>query len=131
MNGKEIINIFNQQLEEIIDQAKTTFSDIIEDNKQIEKLTNAIHTTISITPSVPIKIFYKNFAAPFNKQINDRNDGFFLKFEVDDDIFELLKYIYKNTTDDNKDIIWNYILRLKNLSVKYYDKKNEPLYHEL
>lgn len=131
MNGNKIIEIFNNQILEIISQSYNTFDEIIDKDKRFQSLINSIETTISITPSVPITLFYNNFSKPFEEQISKKDDVFFLNFEVKDDFFELLKYIYKNTTEENKTIIWDYILRLKTLSIKYYDKKKEPLYHEL
>ena len=129
LNKQKIVKIFNKQLSEFVDRALTTFEHLRK-NKEIMKLVSTLETTITISPTVPITIFYEKVYKKYKKQIDKSDENFFLSLpEIEYasmETFSFLRTIYVNTNESNKKIIWDYVHRLKALSVKYF-KENEKL----
>lgn len=131
----KLITIFNKQIQEFCDQVIQAFPDILTDST-IQKIYNTLLTTISLTPNVPIQLFYSRFINEYDEEILARNEDFFLenfsKIKVSGsssnvepnqvDPIDIVKYVYKDASQENKKIIWDYIQRLRLLSIKYFEQ---------
>ena len=122
--ARKIVGIFNKQIQEFITQSINTFPHF-KTQPEIVKLQNSLETTISLTPNVPIQLFYQNVIKKYKKQIDESDENFFLQCnDVSNDSIDLLKSIYKLTSENNRKIIWDYVHRLQLLSIKYHELKN-------
>ena len=124
--SKKIVSIFNKQISEFITQSIDVFPNLLKD-QEICKLKLSLETTISLTPNIPIQLFYKNVIIPYGMQIDDGDEKFFLDLDIDieNESIKLVKQIYAKTSSSNRKIIWDYIRRLKLLSINYYKVLNE------
>lgn len=122
--SRKIVSIFNKQIQEFITQSVDTFPHF-KTQPEITKLQNSLETTISLTPNVPIQLFYQNVIKKYKKQIDESDENFFLKCDdVSNESIDLLKKIYRSTSENNRKIIWDYVHRLQMLSIKYHTLKN-------
>ena len=92
-------------------------------------------TTISLTPNLPIQLFYKKFVNEYDEEILARNEDFFLESfqrsscssnqcqfdQHNPNPIDIVKYVYKDASNENKQIIWDYIQRLRLLCIKYFE----------
>lgn len=129
----KLITIFNKQIQEFCDQIVHTFPHLMQ-NRTVQQIYNTLLTTISLTPNVPINLFYVNFVNEYDEEILSRNEDFFLEnFNDDSSIdsvdngtnrdvnpIEIVKFVYKDASEENKKIIWDYIQRLRLICLKYY-----------
>lgn len=130
----KLITIFNKQIHEFCDQIVQAFPNLLSD-PTIQTIHNTLLTTISLTPNVPIQLFYSKFVNEYDEEILARNEDFFLenfsKIKVSNashiepneiNPIDIVKYVYKDASPENKKIIWDYIQRLRLLCIKYYEK---------
>ena len=129
----KLINVFNKQIQEFCDQITQAFPNLLTD-PTIQKIYNTLLTTISLTPNVPIQLFYNNVINEYDEEILARNEEFFLenfnKIKVTDksniepnqvNPIDIVKFVYKDASAENKKIIWDYIQRLRLISIKYFE----------
>ena len=124
MKSDKIINVFNKQIMEFTQQIMKAFPDIMNDSN-VNKMYNTLETSVSLTPTIPIQLFYEKFVQHYNDEIMNRDADFFLQFdEIGDNPIDVLKYVYNDASEDNKKIIWDYVQRLRLLAIKYHQQKN-------
>ncbi len=118
---QRLISIFNNQIFEIIEQISNAFPNVLQ-NDSIKETINSFETTSSFSPHLPIELFYINIVEKFDAEIIARNEEFLLtKLSCEkNDPLHLLKNVYIEASIPNKKIIWDYVERLRILSIKYY-----------
>jgi len=125
---KKIIQIFNIQILKFIKQSLEQIPDLNK-NAKIINLKNSLETTVSLTPKIPIQLFYSHIVLPFYKEIENNNDEFFLNYDTsqikNNDTIILLKTIYKNSSNDQKKIMWKYVQKLKVLCLRYFSQNKK------
>ena len=125
LNSEKLIEIFNTQLNEFLHQVRNAFPSI-QNDKAVLTMSNTLETTLVVSPSVPIHIFYNKFVKLYDKEITNRDEQFFAKLLLQKknskaNPVELFIYIQKHASHNNKKIIWEYIERLRLLAIKYHD----------
>lgn len=108
--------LFNRKLEEFASDLATTYADV----KDFKMLKNSIRLAVMMTPKVPQAIFHQYVYIPYEKQIIDKDEAFFMAEDYDEklasvhaninlDIVQKIKTIWKSLAEDQKDIIWKYM----------------------
>ena len=100
------------------------YPSIIEQH-DLARLYQTVQTTISLTPQIPIKIFYDNFVSKYQTQIENDEQDFFLSLEISYEPINKLKIMYSNSSSHNKKIIWKYIRTLTQLAIKYWETQQD------
>ena len=123
VSRKKLVQIFNKQITEFIQQSLITF-DSLKINADVIKSIKSIETTIQITPAVPITLFYRDVYVKYKDELDNQNENFFLNMDDQDillnETMNFLKKVYLTTTQENRKIIWDYVNRLKILSLRYF-----------
>ena len=123
MNKRQLETVFNKQITEFIMQVKNSFPELMKE-KQISALDDTWETTVSLTPSIPIQMFYKHLIEPYDKQILQKNSDFFLGLDCSTEPLNIFKYVYIGASPSNREIIWTYIHRLRILCLRYFNLQN-------
>jgi hypothetical protein len=108
--------LFNRKLEEFASDLSITYGDI----KDFKMLKNSIRLAVMMTPKVPQAIFHQYVYVPYETQIIEKDEAFFMAEDYDDklasahaninlDIVHKIKTIWKSLAEDQKEIIWKYM----------------------
>lgn len=118
--------LFNQKCEEFVSELITAYPDVVE----FKKFKTGIRLLTSINIKTPQMLFKKNQVPHLRDNILNKNEDFFLKFDITvdtkhcndyDDWVEFvnrLKSIWVNLDETNKETIWKYFRVLVLLSDK-------------
>lgn len=120
---------FKATIEEFID----AITDVFPNEKKLKQFKAAYY----LVPDIKIIVneLYK-YVKPYDKQIREHDDAFFLGFDVatlgiEDDIvpgfsisseLDYIKALYPKMDEDNKRVCWEYITLLYQLSQKIVEK---------
>ena len=117
---EKMITCFNKTILQFASEIFETFPDLAND-QNIIKIKNTLETTITFTPHIPIKLFYDSVIKKYEKHLIDKDESFFLSFEAKNGNhpIDLVKAIYTQSSDKNKEIVWKYINALMLLSSQY------------
>ena len=92
------------------------------DNKDFKYILTQVRLISNTTYELPIQTYEMNFK-PYRDHLNQRNEQFFLEFNLQNTPLkdlDYLKEIWKTTTDKTKDAMWRYFVILDKLSMKYH-----------
>ncbi len=121
----QMVTIFNKQLKQFVEEAFIAFPDARKDNN-ITDAFNSIVISQAITPDASIQLFYNEIMGKYDKQIDDRDEDFFLSCtDYNLPFIDSIKELYKGASMENKNTIWEYIVKLKKIAIKYHSLKNE------
>ena len=115
---KEIVKIFNRQLQRFVSEIKKTFP-VLEKNEDIKSLEQTWLTTVTLSPDIIIKMYNEYVVNPYEKHLKKRNENFFIELETDNAILLLLQKVLSTADDFNKKAIWKYVESLTFLSDKH------------
>lgn len=130
MKLEKIIEIFNHQTSELLDQLQQTFPDECNE-PSTQSLIIGLESAMMLTPSVPVILFFKNVVRKYGSYIEKRDGDFFMNWQPKNkDLkgpIDIIKNVYAIASDSNRDIVWDYLERLRKLSQLY----NQRSLHEL
>ena len=117
-------NTFNNTFQEFINDLINTFPD----DKSFKLCKQSFTFMKNIDDTKPIEMF-RVYALKYREQIISRDEGFFLNHDFKDEItadnvnlsveiLMTLKSYWKQLTDDNKDVVWKYLVLLYKLNDK-------------
>jgi hypothetical protein len=116
----DYLDKFNQTFREFGDEIVKTFPD----DNEFRMYNVAIQAALLIKPDVVLDIFHSRVIVPFGDRILARDESFFLDHtygEVTADIEEAaaiidkVKSYYKDMSDENREIVWQYFRLLVKL----------------
>ena len=118
---QKIVTIFNKTILRFASEICETFPNLANDAK-VKNIRNTLETTIILTPNIPIKLFYDSVVLKYQKQLDDKNENFFLSFEAKNGNhpIDLVKAVYQQASDENKEIVWKYVDTLRLLTTQYH-----------
>ena len=122
MNKEKLILVFNKQITQFIDQLRAVFPHLNND-KKVQTLFDTWDTTVALTPNLPIQLFHTYIVKPYNAQIKDKEEDFFLQLYCKYEPIDMLRYLYIGASDSNKEIMWVYVERLRVLCLNFYDEE--------
>jgi hypothetical protein len=105
-----ILNAFNTQLFEFIDEVQTVFTE----DTSISKVKTALYIIKKVNPSLIIKIWYTYIYSPYKTEITNDNINFFIEKDYKNDV------VYLKCSDD----IVNNIDKLRN-PIRNMGKENQ------
>lgn len=126
LSSERLAEIFNKQIEEFSEQMMHAFPSLSRD-ETIENLNSALLTAISITPRVPINFFYEKVVTKYGKQLSEKNEKFFMHHATFDQLnpLQIVRHVYRDASEAEKQIIWQYIDSLIKLSKQYQEVKKQ------
>ena len=115
---------FNEQLISFLKQLTICYPQISE----FKKITSGLSLLKTMDKKMPAKLF-KEHASKFEMQIKKKDEEFFInnnEYEILDsvdkneflDFINQLKIVWKDTSEENKDVIWKYLNVLLIISKK-------------
>lgn len=120
MNSKNqmIVNIFNKKLMEFIKEVIEMYPN----NKDFKSMRTQLRMIMNNVETLPIEKFKKYVAVKYRKNIDEKNEKFFLELDLSGTPFESFNYLkdmWKTTSEKTKQAMWKYIELLTKLSDKY------------
>jgi len=126
--------LFNKKATEFL-------ADLIQAYPEIEHfktLKGAFTLLKNVSEDTPLRMFRTNVLSKYKKQIEDRDEQFFLqRDDYDEDIMQItthieywkdfitnLKNLWKSMTPDNKDAIWNHLSFLTVIASHIHETSN-------
>jgi len=113
----DFYTIFNNKLQEFIQELATTFPNI----SQFKLFDTVIKTCVIMDKELPLTTFKRTVEIPFGDSIDKKDENFILSQsfdEADQSIVNLLKLVWKDLADQNKDAVWGHITLLLAISRK-------------
>jgi len=113
----DFYDIFNAKLVDFLEDLKQTFPNVPE----FQFYDNITRICIMASKEKPLDIFKKNVELPFGKSIDDKDESFILSqdfSEADQAFVKMLKVIWKDLDDDNKNSVWKHVQLLLAISRK-------------
>jgi hypothetical protein len=105
-------DIFNSKMQEFI----RDLSDAFPDMQDFKLCKNALNLAVSFSPEKPQKIFHIYVAVPYETEIIEKDEGFFLAHDFrevlmdgDFDIVDRIRSVWHRMSEDNKFIVWKYM----------------------
>ena len=134
MNTKnDLIKIFNEKLNEFIKDLILLY-----DDSDLYNFKNSINLVTLVDEKKPIKVFNTIIVSKYKKQLILRDEAFFLDHHYSDEmacrqnveesvdlstnLVVKIKSYWKDLSDENKTIIWQYFKILIILCEKYFDQ---------
>jgi hypothetical protein len=127
------IESFNNKLQEFLVDLSETFPEL----KDIRMLKSSFVMVKNINPRLPQKVFNEHIAREFDQKIRNRDENFFLEYNYEDivenvskiggvqgnavqalDFVGQLKRVWRDLTEENKDVVWKYMTVLLVLNEK-------------
>ena len=120
--SKKIITLFNKQLSEFIEQLMNVFP--LKKNNEAMKIYIKFQTTLTLTPQIIINLFFHEIVDGHFDEIKNRDEHFFTQLfkSKTQTPFKVFLIVYKDATEENKKIIWDYIQRLGLLCSQYFQE---------
>ena len=119
-----LIHIFNKQLFEFSQQTVDTFPEIL-DHDELRTLHATLLAAITLTPNLPIQIFYDQFVKKYNQHIEKRDEQFLINLHKNKRYHQMLLDLNQKASENNRKIIWDYIEGLRLLCIKYFQNHEE------
>jgi len=124
MAGKQlIVTCFNKKFEEFLGDLITTFPE----DKDFRDFKNSFNLLKNIDDKKPIQIF-QMYAPMYREQLLSRNEQFFLQNDyselskeknITSELIGKLKNYWVELNEENRDIVWKYLIILINLADKH------------
>ena len=119
MASRKIADTFNTQLMKFF----TEICKMYPDNRDFKAIKGQIRTSITIDSKLAIKMFYECVVKDYKEQILQKDEEFFLNFDVSGTELESLNYIktiWREADDSTKDAVYKYVRLLTMLCDKFY-----------
>lgn len=119
MASRKILDVFNMQLMKFL----TEICKMYPENRDFKALKGQIRSSSLIDNKLSIKMFYEYVVKDYKEQVLQKNEEFFLNFDVSGTELESLNYIktiWKDSNEETKNAVYKYVLLLTKLCSKYY-----------
>lgn len=118
MTEQKFLNIFKQQF----DQLRENLLKLTNNDTYIKVNLNKIDSYINLVGLKTVVLLFNKELSVFEEQLLSRNENFFLNLKIDVEqlktLGNTLKSIYKETSQENKDMMFQYVVLLYKLSGK-------------
>jgi len=122
--------IFNQKLIAFAQDLRCLNEGLREPIPQINVLETGVQLASALDPQTPLKLFRLHVSTPYGKQIEEKDDRFFLEgTEIDKDhsddlnLVNMLRSVWKTLSNDDKQAIWGHMQLLLKLDRKIGENK--------
>jgi len=113
----DFYDMFNKKLLDFMADLKATFPNIPE----FEMYEGLTKTCIMLTKEMPLNLFRSTVQGPFAEKIDNKDEGFIMNHEfsdADQTIIKMLKMIWQDLDEKNKDSVWGHVKLLLAISRK-------------
>jgi hypothetical protein len=119
MASKKILETFNTQLMKFFAELCKLYPD----NRDFKAIKGQIRTGLNLDKKLAVKMFHEYVVKEFKEKILQKDEEFFLNFDVSGTDLESLNYIkniWRDANEDVKNAVYKYILLLTRLCDKYF-----------
>lgn len=110
--------VFTNKFLEFLVELKTTFPEVTD----FEMYENLTRTSVMFNEELPLTLFKSSVEQPFGKYIDNKDDSFIYDDSIfkntDDSFVKILKMIWKDLDETNKNHVWKHIQLLLAISRK-------------